>query len=463
MFDLTVIGSGPGGYVAAIRAAQLGMKTALIEKRETFGGTCLNVGCIPSKSLLHSSELFSTVQNHAHEMGVEGSCSLNFSKMMVKKEGAVAGLVQGVAGLLKKHKVTTYHGTATFVDANTIEVDGKSGKNSISSKNILLATGSEPTPLPFLPFDEENIVSSTGALSLQEVPKELIVVGAGVIGVELASVYARLGSQVTIVELLDEICFGLDHHLSHAFLSILKKQGLQFYLGAKVLSGEVGKGRYKSTLKVEYGGERVELKGNKVLVAVGRRPYSRNLSLDAVGIQKDQRGFVPVNGNFQTSVPNIYAIGDLIEGPMLAHRASDEAIACVDCLAGKKAQVNYLAIPSVIYTSPEVASVGFTESEAKKLGLGLIVGKSYFRGNARARCGHESEGLVKVIGDKSTGRLLGLHILGPSASEMIGEGVICIEKSGLVHDLAYTPHAHPTLSETIKEAALAALGQPLHQ
>ena len=457
MEDLIVIGSGPAGYVAAIRAAQLGLSVTIIEKYSTFGGTCLNVGCIPSKALLQSSEHFAFVDKHADEHGIKvKSPSVDFNTMMKRKNEVVEGLVGGVAGLLKRNKVTTVQGTARFVSSNEIEVDGK----KMQAKHFLIATGSKPIELPFLPFDDNVVVSSTGALSLPEVPKKMIVVGAGVIGVELASVYNRLGSDVTIIEMLDRITPSMDSQIGKAFQKILTEQGLTFHLGAKVTDAKVTK--KGAELSVEMNGEASKLKADVVLVAIGRKPYSDGLGLDEIGIEKSKQGFIVVDGNFRTNHSNILAVGDVIDGPMLAHLASEEAVAAVESLAGKSAHLNYMAIPNVIYTAPEVASVGLTEEEGKEMGLELIKGVFPFKGNARARCVGETDGIVKVVGEKKSGRLLGLHIVGANASEMIGEGVVAIEKRATVRELAYASHAHPTLSEAIKEAALAACEKPIH-
>lgn len=454
--DLIIIGSGPGGYVAAIRAAQLGLKTAIVEKNKTFGGTCLNIGCIPSKALLQSSEHYAFLKQHAQEYGIGAeNTTFDLKQMMQRKEKIVDGLVTGVAGLLKKNKVEIIKGVARFISPEEIEVEG----NRYRAKNFLLATGSEPTSLPFLPFDEKHIVSSTGALSLSEVPKKMIVVGAGVIGVELASVYARLGSEVTIVEMLDRICPAMDVQVGKALQQSLVKQGLTFHLNAKVKEGKVVDNQV--ALKVELGGKTEIFTADVVLVAVGRRPYTQGLGLDKAGIEVS-KGFIPVDGYFRTVQPHILAIGDLVDGPMLAHKASEEAIAAVEWLAGQKPHINYMCIPNIIYTHPEVAAVGLTEEEGKALGLELFKGICLLRGNPRARCSGTTEGLVKVIGEKSSGKLIGMHIFGPSASEMIGEGVIALDKRMTVAELANASHGHPTLSEAIKEAALNALGRAIH-
>lgn len=456
-YDLVVIGSGPGGYVAAVRAAQLGFKTACVEKEHTLGGTCLNVGCIPSKALLQSTEYYATMRHQGKELGLEfEGLSYEFSQMMKRKEEVVKGLTGSVDQLFKKNKVERIEGTAQFLNPQTLEV----GKRQITAKYFLIATGSEPIPLPFLPFDEKKVLSSTGALALPKVPQTMVVIGAGVIGVELASVYQRLGCDVTLVEMLDHICPTNDRAISRAFLQILKKQGLKFFLSAKVTEGKVhDKG---VIVKFTYDTTEVTLDVDVVLVVVGRRPYTQGLGLDKAGVQLSPKGLIEVDSRFRTSQKHILAIGDVIDGPMLAHKASEEGVAAVELLAGLESHVNYTAIPNVIYTHPEVASVGLTENEAKEMGLIPQVGTVYFRGNARARCSDDTEGLVKIIGDQTSGRLIGLHIIGPHASELIAEGMIALEKKATLEDIARASHAHPTLSEAIKEAALTALQRPMH-
>jgi len=460
-YDVVVIGSGPGGYVAAIRSAQLGFKTACIEKEPTLGGTCLNVGCIPSKTLLQSTEYYSLMGDHGAELGIEfDGLRYEFQRMMERKGEVVKGLTEGIDQLFKKNKITRIDGTAKFVNANTVEITRENGNELVDATYFIIATGSEPFPLPFLPFDEKVVLSSTGALSLPVVPKSMVVIGAGVIGVELASVYQRLGCDVTLVEMLDHICPANDQAISKNFLQILKKQGLKFFLSAKVTGGKVHEKGV--VVKFTHDGADMSFDVEVVLVAVGRRPYTQGLALDKAGVKLSPKGLIEVDNSFRTSKKNILAIGDVIDGPMLAHKASEEGIAAVELLAGLESHVNYTAIPNVIYTHPEVASVGLTEKEANELGLTPQIGIVYFRGNPRARCSGDTEGLVKIIGDKTSGRLIGLHIIGPHASELIAEGVMALEKKATLEDIARASHAHPTLSEAIKEAALTALKRPIH-
>lgn len=455
-FDVVVIGSGPGGYIAALRAAELGLNTACVEKEDSLGGTCLNVGCIPSKALLQSSESYEWLKNSAKEQGINISdLSFDLTTMMQRKEGIVKGLVDAIASHFKKLKVTRLQGTACFLDPNTIEITQGANKKNYSSQNFIIATGSEPIALPFLPFDETRIVSSTGALNLKSVPKRLLVIGAGVIGVELASVYRRLGSQVSIVEMLEGITPAMDHAISRQLLQSLKKQGIEFYLGAKVTGASIGKSEI--SINVEHEQKALNMQADVVLVAVGRRPYSKGLDFEKAGIKTNPKGFIQVDANLRTTQPHIYAIGDVVEGPMLAHRASHEGMAAAELIAGKSPKINYISIPNVIYTHPEVAAVGLTETEAKQFGFDVAIGNSTFRGNGRARCSGETEGFVKVIGDKKSGRLLGMHIIGAHASELIAEGLIAMDLKATIKDIATACHAHPTLSEVIMEACQAAI------
>jgi dihydrolipoamide dehydrogenase len=460
-FDVIVVGGGPGGYVAAIRAAQLGLKVACIDKRDTLGGTCLNVGCIPSKALLQSTEIYGFFEKHAKDHGIEAKAvSIDFGHMMQRKEGIVGTLVDSIAAHFKKHKITWAKGVARFVNPHSVEIISEEGKITIEADNIIIATGSEPIALPFLPFNEEQVVSSTGALSLSAPPQRLVVIGAGAIGLELASVYQRLGSQTAVVEMLDRVAPAMDQSISHQLLKVLKKQGVEFYLGAKVIAASASV--TDLSIDIEYEQKLLKLDADVVLVAVGRRPVTQELGLEGVGVDMNVKGFIEIDGNFRTSQPNIYAIGDVIEGPMLAHKASSEGIAAAEIIAGKQPHLNYMSIPNVIYTHPEAASVGLTEAEAKEAGLSVKVGTSYFKGNARARCIGDMDGFVKVIGEATSRRVIGIHIIGPQASEMIGEGVIAIEKNATLENLANACHAHPTLSEAIMEACQGALGRAIH-
>lgn len=461
-YDIAIIGAGPGGYVAAIRAAQLGFKTVCIDQRPTLGGTCLNVGCIPTKTLLESTELLTRFREHGKEHGIEfQQINVNFSQLMSRKKKVVKSLVDGVANLFRQHKIISKQGKAEFIDPHRLLILQENGsKEEIEATYVLIATGSEPIALPNLPFDEKQIVSSTGALYLTKVPKRLIVIGAGVIGVELASVYRRLGSQVFVIEMLDHICPTLDSSLSQSLLKILRKQGIEFILSSQVVTGVI---QPEEVILTIHQQEKLQnLNGDVVIVSVGRRPYTKDLQLVKIGVQLDKRGFINVDSQFRTSQSHIFAIGDVIEGVMLAHRASAEGVAVVEYLAGDKPLVNYLSIPNVIYTYPEVASVGLTESEAKEMGLDLMIGKSFFRGNPRARCSDETEGFVKVIGEKKSGRLVGMHIISSHASELIAEGMLALQNRATVKEIAKAHQAHPTLSEAIKEAALDALNQPIH-
>lgn len=455
-YDIAVIGAGPGGYVAALRAAQLGFKVVCIDKCPTLGGTCLNVGCIPSKALLQSTELLLHLQTHAKDMGIEcQQLQVNFAQMMERKKKVVEGLVNGIAGLFQRHQISVIQGEASFLDPHRLRVRQGEQEQEIEAGVILIATGSAPIPLPDLPFDEKQILSSTGVLSLSKLPKRLVVIGGGVIGVELASVYRRLGVQVTIVELLDHLCTGLDRSLSQSLLQLLKKQGIEFYLSSRVVTA--AKQPDEVILTIDRKGTLQNLSAEIVLVAIGRAPYTAGLELEKVGIQKDRRGFISVDRMLRTAHPHIFAFGDVITGMMLAHRASAEGVAIVEALKGEHPLIHSLAIPNVIYTYPEVASVGLSEQEARESGLNLLVGTSFLKGNSRARCSGETDGFVKIIGDKQTGKLLGMHMIAPHASELISEGMLAMQKGATVQEIAEAPQAHPTLSEAIKEAALEAL------
>lgn len=455
IYDLAVIGSGPAGYVAALRASELGLKTVCIEKDATFGGTCLNVGCIPSKALLQSTEYFSLIKEDGKQLGIiaEG-LQFDFNQMQKRKEEIVKGLISGISGLFKQGKIAAKQGIAKFLTPTRVSISGKEKTEELEARNFIIATGSEPTALPFLPFDEKQILSSTGALSLPNPPKTMVVIGAGVIGVELASVYQRLGSEITIIEMLDRVCPTMDAAVSKTLLQLLKKQGLKFHLSAKLLKATPSDAHVD--LEVEIEGNIQKLTADVVLVAVGRRPYTKGLGLESVGIVMDKRGFIPVDGNFRTSQNNIYAIGDVVEGPMLAHRASTEAYAAVEIIAGLFPRINYMAIPNIVYTHPEAAGVGLTEKEALEKGLKIKIGTASFRANARARCLGYAEGIVKVIGEAEYGHLIGMHIVGPQASELIAEGAVAINSKATLQDLAALCHAHPTLTETMHEAILNA-------
>lgn len=455
-YDVAIIGSGPGGYVAAIRCAQLGLKTCCIEKNPTLGGTCLNVGCIPSKDLLHSSEMYWKIQKEAASHGIHvKDLSLNFSEMMLRKEKTIGGFTKGIEGLFKKNKVDWMKGTAKLKSAHEITV----GEETIEAASIILATGSEPIALPFLPFDEKKILSSTGALALDRIPKKLLVVGAGVIGVELGSVYQRLGSQVTFIEFLDRICPAFDAALSKGLQKSLTSQGMTFHLSHKVLKADISE---ETTLFVQGPTGEVSFTADAVLVAVGRKPVSENLGLEALEIKRDAKGFILIDASFRTSQPHIFAIGDLVEGPMLAHKASEEGIAVAELIAGHIPTLDYFSIPNVVYTYPEVASVGLTEEEVKAHGLSYKSSTFPFKANSRARCTGEDEGFVKILAEEKTHRILGVHILGPHASELIAEAVFAIASRATADQLADTCHAHPTLSEALKEAALGLFKAPIH-
>ncbi len=462
-FDLAVIGGGPGGYVAAIRAAQLGMKVACIEKRGTLGGTCLNVGCIPSKALLYSSELYEKAQHEYAGHGIKLSkVELDLSAMMKRKDDVVTGLTQGIEGLLRKNKITYLQGFASFIDANNLKIKSEGSEQQITAKNIIIATGSEIMSLPGIELDEKKIVSSTGALTLKEVPKKMVVIGGGYIGLEMGSVWHRLGSEVTVVEYLDRLLPGMDQEIAKQFQKILEKQGIKFLLGQKVLSAKADAKGVSLNLESVSDKTTQIMSADVVLVSVGRRPYTDNLALENAGIKLDERGKISVNKHLQTSVNNIYAIGDVIAGPMLAHKAEEEGVAAAEIIAGQAGHVNYDVIPGVVYTSPEVATVGKTEEELKKAGIDYKVGKFPFMANSRARAIGVSEGLVKVLARSDNDEILGVHIIAPEAGTMIAEMVVAMEYKAASEDIARTVHAHPTLNEAVKEAALAVLGRAIH-
>lgn len=461
-YDIAIIGSGPGGYVAAIRAAQMGFKVVCIEKNLSLGGTCLNVGCIPSKTLLQATEILYHLHHQGNEFGIGCSgLNIDFGGLMKKKKEVVKNLTDGIKGLFQKHKIALIEGKAEFVEPHRLKVTSQKGEFlEIEAAHVIIATGSESIALPHMPIDERQVVTSTGALSLAKIPKRLIVIGAGVIGVELASVYRRLGSETVLIEMLDCICPALDSDLSRQLLKELQKQGMIFHLSSQAVETIVQPDEV--IVMANLNGELKNLSADVLLVAVGRRPNTEGLQLEKGGVQKDKKGFIIVDGNFRTTTPHIFAIGDVVEGTMLAHRASAEGVAVVEFLKGEKPVIDYMAIPNVVYTYPEVGSVGLSENEAKQAGIDVMIGKSYFRGNSRARCSGETEGFVKVIGDKDSGRLVGMHILGPHASELIAEGMLGMQKRVMVKDVADAPQAHPTMSEAIKEAALDALGRAIH-
>lgn len=458
-FDLVVIGGGPGGYVAAIRAAQLGMKVACVEMRGTLGGTCLNVGCIPSKALLNSSEKFEDAKHHFADHGIKAKVELDLKAMMGRKDKVVLDLTKGIEGLFKKNKVTYIVGKGSVKSAGEVLVDGK---ESLKTKRILIATGSEVTPLPGAAIDEKKIVSSTGALALEKVPEHMVVIGGGVIGLELGSVWRRLGAKVTVVEFLDRVGGALDAEVAKQLQRVLEKQGMAFKLGTKV-TGVDAKGKdVKLTLEPAKGGEKEALAADVVLVSIGRRPYTNGLGLETIGVALDERGRIPVDHHFETKVKGIYAIGDVIAGPMLAHKAEEEGVAAVEIMAGQKAHVYYDAIPGVIYTAPEVATVGKSEEELKAAGVAYKAGKFPFMANSRARAVGNTEGFVKILADAKTDRVLGVHIIGPEAGTLIAEAVLAMEYGASSEDIARTCHAHPTMNESVKEAALAVLGRAVH-
>ena len=461
-FQAIVIGGGPGGYVCAIRLSQLGIKTACVESRDSLGGTCLNIGCIPSKSLLNLSENFHKVK-HFSNLGIEISAvKLNLEKMMKNKDKVVTILTKGIEFLFKKNKVTHYKGTGSFKSATQVSIiDDKKKETIIDSDKIIISTGSEPISLPGVKFDEKVIVSSTGALALSKVPKKMVIVGAGYIGLEMGSVWSRLGSEVHVVEFLDHITPGMDKEISKEFMKILQKQGINFHLQTKVNSiKKNNKGAVVSTTNKD--GKKINFECDVVLVSVGRKPNTKNLNLDAIGIALDDKKRVKVDKNFQTNVKNIYAIGDVIAGPMLAHKAEEEGIAIAELIAGQSGHVNYNIIPGVVYTSPEVASIGKTEEQLKDLNQKYKVGKFPFMANSRAKAINETDGFVKILAEEKTDKVLGVHIIGSHAGEMIAQIAIAMEFGASSEDIARTCHAHPTFSEAIKEAALSVDKRPIH-
>ena len=461
-FDVVVIGGGPGGYVCAIRSAQLGMKTACIESRGSLGGTCLNVGCIPSKSLLHSAEMYYKANTEFDKIGINtGGLSLDVSKMMQHKLKTVDGLTKGIEFLFKKNKVTYYKGHGSFESANTINIKKVDGSNDqIKGKHIIIATGSSVSNLPNIQIDEKIIVSSTGALSLEKVPQKMVVIGGGVIGLELGSVWMKLGADVEVIEYLDHILPGMDKEISDNFQKILKKQGMKFHLSSKVTS--VQNNGSNAIVEFEENGTANTLEADIVLVAVGRKANTEGLKLENINVATDDRGRVKVDGHLKSNVNGVYAIGDVIAGPMLAHKAEEEGIAVVEMIAGKYGHVNYDVIPGVVYTHPEVASVGKTEEELKKLNIEYNVGKFPFMANSKAKVNDEADGFVKILADKKTDKVLGVHILGPDAGNLIAELALAMEFGASSEDVARTCHAHPTLTEAVKEAALAVDKRAIH-
>ncbi|MFN4288197.1 MAG: dihydrolipoyl dehydrogenase [Brevundimonas sp.] len=461
-FDVVIIGGGPGGYNAAIRAGQLGMKVACVEMRATLGGTCLNVGCMPSKALLHASELYEAARNDFASIGIEVKPKLNLAQMMASKDSSVEQLTKGIQFLFRKNKVEWLQGRGRLKgregDLNVVEIEAADGQRAkVLARNVVIATGSEPTPLPGVAFEDGKVVDSTGALSLGAVPKHLIVVGAGIIGLELGSVWRRLGAEVTVIEYLDRITPGMDSDLAKAFQRTLEKQGMSFRLGQKVTAAKAGKDGVRLGIEPASGGEASEISGDVVLVAIGRRPYTADLGLETVGLKTDARGFI-AQDHFRTEAPGIWAIGDVTHGPMLAHKAEEDAVACIELIAGKAGHVDYGLVPSVVYTAPEVAWVGRTEDQLKAEGLAYKAGKFPFAANSRAKINHETDGFVKVLADAATDRILGVHIMGPQAGELIAEAALAMAFGGASEDIARTCHAHPTRSEAVRQAAMGVEG-----
>jgi len=458
-YDVVVIGAGPGGYNCAIRAGQLGLKTACIEKRDTLGGTCLNVGCIPSKALLHASELYEMAGKDFEHYGIGfDKLKLDLDQMHAQKDEAVQGLTKGVAGLFKKNKVDRYTGTGTIKARGEVEITDAAGNTqTLKTKNIVIATGSEVTPLPGVEIDEERIVSSTGALELQQVPKKLVLVGAGVIGLELGSVWRRLGAEVEVVEFLDHCLPGLDREMGKTARKLFEKQGLKFHFERKVTGVEKLKTKLKVTTEAAQGGEQSTIDADIVLVCIGRRPYTQGLGLENVGIETDKRGFI-ANDMYETGQDGIWVVGDTTTGAMLAHKAEDEGVACAERIAGKAGHVNYDAIPTVVYTYPEIAGVGATEEQLKEDGRAYKSGKFPFQANSRGRTNHQTDGWVKILADAKTDEILGAHVIGPHAGELIAELALAMEFRAASEDIARTSHAHPTLSEAVRQAAMGVEG-----
>ncbi|MEH6681218.1 MAG: dihydrolipoyl dehydrogenase [Sediminicola sp.] len=465
LYDVAIIGSGPGGYVAAIRCAQLGMKTAIIEKYATLGGTCLNVGCIPSKALLDSSHHYEDAVKHFEEHGIEipGEIKVNLQKMIARKQSVVDQTTKGIQFLMDKNKIDVFEGVGSFKDATHIDIKDKKGKTqTIEAKNTIIATGSKPSNLPFIKLDKERIITSTEALELKEIPKHLIVIGGGVIGLELGQVYKRLGSEVTVVEFLDRIVPGMDGGLSKELSKVLKKQKMNLSVSHKVKS-VTRKGKEVIVTAEDKNGKEVTFTGDYCLVAVGRRPYTEGLGLDAAGVEMDERGKVKVDGHLRTNVSNIYAIGDVIKGAMLAHKAEEEGTFVAEILAGQKPHIDYNLIPGVVYTWPEVAAVGKTEEQLKEAGIEYKVGQFPMRALGRARASMDIDGFVKILADKKTDEVLGIHMIGARVADLIAEAVTAMEFRASAEDISRMSHAHPTYAEAVKEAALAATdNRPLH-
>ncbi|GHG88783.1 dihydrolipoyl dehydrogenase [Pseudodonghicola xiamenensis] len=458
-YDVIIIGGGPGGYVCAIRCAQLGLKTACVEGRGALGGTCLNVGCIPSKALLHATHQLHEAEHNFAKMGLKGKApSVDWKQMLAYKDEVIEGNTKGIEFLFKKNKIDWLQGWGSIPEAGKVKV----GDEVHEAKNIIIATGSEPASLPGVEVDEKTVVTSTGALELAKTPKKLVIIGAGVIGLELGSVYSRLGAEVTVIEFLDFITPGMDGEVQKSFQRILKKQGMEFIMGAAVQKTEIARGKAKVTYKLRKDDSEHEIDADTVLVATGRKPYTEGLGLEALGVEMLPRGQIKVGADWQTNVPGIYAIGDVIPGPMLAHKAEDEGMAVAEQIAGKHGHVNYAVIPGVIYTNPEVANVGKTEEQLKEEGRAYKVGKFPFMGNGRAKATFSTEGFVKILADKDTDRVLGAHIIGPSAGELIHEICVAMEFGAAAEDIALTCHAHPTYSEAVREAALACGDGPIH-
>jgi dihydrolipoamide dehydrogenase len=457
-YDVVIIGGGPGGYNAAIRAGQLGLKVACIEGRGTLGGTCLNVGCIPSKAMLHASELYELANKDFAKMGIDGKVTVNLPVMLQQKADSVLALTKGIEFLLKKNKVDYIKGWGRIAGPGKVAVKAEDGTETVlDTLNIIIATGSEPTPLPGVDVDQKRIIDSTGALVIPEIPKSMVVIGAGIIGLELGSVWRRLGAEVTVVEYLDRITPGMDAETAKTFQRILTKQGVKFKLGTKVTAAKASKTGVALTVEPSAGGAAETLSADYVLVAIGRRPYTDGLGLETVGIVPDKRGFI-ANDHFKTSAPGVWVVGDATYGPMLAHKAEDDGVACIELIAGKAGHVNYDLVPSVVYTFPEVAWVGKNEEELKAAGIAYKTGKFPFTANSRAKVNHEGEGFVKVLADATTDQILGVHMIGPQVGEMIGEYCVAMEFSASSEDVARTSHPHPTRSEALRQAAMGVEG-----